>query len=89
MRPCRGRSSTTSNGFGKADTRAATLASVAAYREAMTGFATMGTMDIWYAHLYKDQLLQGVRSAAAEAAEASKASRKAVKMAKPAVDIRF
>jgi hypothetical protein len=32
------------NGFGKADTRAATLASVAAYREAMATFADMGTM---------------------------------------------
>ena len=33
------------NGFAKADTRAATLASVAAYREAMASFATMGTHD--------------------------------------------
>ena len=32
------------NGFGKADTRAVTLASVAAYREAMAGFAEMGTV---------------------------------------------
>src|SRR5678815_1648043 len=32
------------NGFTKADTRAATRASVMAYREAMAGFATMGTM---------------------------------------------
>ena len=39
------------NGFSKADTRAATLASVAAYREAMAEFAQMRTMDIWYAHL--------------------------------------
>ena len=46
------------NGFSKADTRAATLASVAAYREAMAGFAAMGTMDIWYAHLDEDELLQ-------------------------------
>ena len=52
------------NGFGKADTRAATLASVAAYREAMAGFAAMGTMDIWYAHLDEEELLQGIRSAA-------------------------
>ena len=52
------------NGFGKADTKAATLGSVAAYREAMAGFAEMGTMDIWYAHLDEDELLQGMRSAA-------------------------
>src|ERR1044072_2091732 len=32
------------NGFATADTKAATLASVAAYREGMTGFAAMGTM---------------------------------------------
>jgi hypothetical protein len=44
------------NGFAKADTRAATLASVLAYREAMAGFAQMGTMDIWYAHLDEDEL---------------------------------
>jgi uncharacterized protein (DUF2252 family) len=69
------------NGFGKADTRAATLASVAAYREAMASFAAMGTMDIWYAHLAEDELLKGVHSAAAEA---SKASKKAAKVAKRA-----
>ena len=45
------------NGFSKADTRAATLASVAAYREAMAGFAQMPTMDIWYAHLDEDELM--------------------------------
>jgi hypothetical protein len=39
------------NGFTKADTKAATVAPVAAYREAMASFATMGTLAIWYAHL--------------------------------------
>ena len=67
------------NGFSKADTRAATLASVAAYREAMAGFAAMGTLAIWYAHLDEDQLLSGVQSAAAEASKASKKAAKAVK----------
>jgi uncharacterized protein (DUF2252 family) len=67
------------NGFGKADTRAVTLASVAAYREAMAGFATMGTLAIWYAHLDEDQLLEAVGSAAAEASKASKKAAKAVK----------
>jgi uncharacterized protein (DUF2252 family) len=52
------------NGFAKADTRAATLASVTAYREAMAGFAQMGTMDVWYARLDEDELLTAVRSAA-------------------------
>ena len=67
------------NGFGKADTRAATQASVAAYREAMAGFAAMGTLAIWYAHLDEDQLLGGVQSATAEAKKASKKTAKAAK----------
>jgi len=60
------------NGFTKADARAATLASVAAYREAMASFAAMGTLDIWYAHLDEDELMQGVRSAAAESSRTKK-----------------
>jgi len=44
------------NGFAKADVRAATLAAVRAYREAMAEFAQMRTMDIWYAHLDEDEL---------------------------------
>ena len=55
------------NGFAKADTRAATQASVAAYREAMASFAAMGTLEIWYAHLSEDEFLKAVGSAAAEA----------------------
>src|SRR5215216_2001286 len=51
------------NGFTKADTKAATLRSVTAYREAMAGFAAMGTMAIWYAHLAEDELMQGIRDA--------------------------
>ena len=50
------------NGFTKADTQAATLASVAAYREAMASFAQMSTMDIWYAHLDEDNLLKAIRT---------------------------
>jgi uncharacterized protein (DUF2252 family) len=50
------------NGFSKADTRAATTASVTAYREAMAGFAQMGTMDIWYAHLNEDDIMASVRA---------------------------
>jgi uncharacterized protein (DUF2252 family) len=69
------------NGFGKPDTRAATRASVAAYREAMAGFAAMGTMDIWYAHLDEDQLLKAVQSAAAKASKTKKRA-KAAKQAR-------
>ena len=49
------------NGFAKADTRAATLASVSVYREAMASFAQMGTMDIWYAYLDEDELMASIR----------------------------
>jgi uncharacterized protein (DUF2252 family) len=72
------------NGFTKADINAATLASVAAYRQAMAGFAAMGTMDIWYAHLDEDELLKGIRGAAAEA-QKSKKGAKAAKRAEKAV----
>src|SRR4051794_39832239 len=55
------------NGFSKGDTLAATLASVAAYRQAMAEFAQMRTMDIWYAHLAEDELMAAVRGVVAEA----------------------
>ena len=67
------------NGFGKADIKAATLASVRAYREAMASFAEMGTLAIWYAHLDEDELMKGVRSAAKAAT--SKKDAKAAKRA--------
>jgi uncharacterized protein (DUF2252 family) len=69
------------NGFAKADTRAATRASVAAYREAMATFAEMGTMDIWYAHLSEDELLNAVRRTAAKASKSKKQATKAAKRA--------
>ena len=68
------------NGFAKADTAAATLASVTAYREAMAGFAAMGTMDIWYARLDEDEVMAAVRSAGAEASTTKK-GKKAAKQA--------
>jgi uncharacterized protein (DUF2252 family) len=60
------------NGFSKADARAATLAAVTAYREAMASFAQMGTMDVWYAHMDEDEVMSGVRGAVAEAAKGKK-----------------
>ena len=69
------------NGFSKADTTAATRASVAAYREAMAGFAAMGTLDIWYAHLAEDELMSAVQHAAAKHSKASKKAAKAAKRA--------
>jgi uncharacterized protein (DUF2252 family) len=61
------------NGFTKADTRMATQRSVTAYREAMAGFATMGTLEVWYAHLDEDELLKGMR----DTAKAQKGKKKA------------
>ncbi len=63
------------NGFAKADTRAATLASVRAYREAMAGFAQMGTMDIWYAYLDEDELRGAIRSTVAGITKAKAAKK--------------
>jgi len=54
------------NGFSKADARAATQASVTAYREAMGEFAKMPTMDVWYAHLDEDELMAAIRSTVAK-----------------------
>ena len=68
------------NGFSKADTQAATLEAARAYREAMAGFAQMGTMAIWYARLDEDELMTAVRSAAAKASKTKK-GRKAAKRA--------
>ena len=65
------------NGFGKADTRAATLASVRAYREAMGGFAQMGTMDIWYAHLDEDEVMATLRRSVAEDEQEAQTAKKA------------
>ena len=64
------------NGFAQADTRAATLASVRAYREAMAAFARMGTMEIWYAHLDEDELMAAIRSAVAGTKKQAKGAKK-------------
>ncbi|HEV2376177.1 MAG TPA: DUF2252 domain-containing protein [Streptosporangiaceae bacterium] len=55
------------NGFSKADTWEPALASVAAYREAMTAYAGMRTMDVWYARLDEDQVMEAVQAAETEA----------------------
>jgi len=71
------------NGFSAADARASTAASVTAYREAMAAFADMPTMDIWYAHMGEDELMNSVRRTAAEAAKTAK-TKKEAKAAKKA-----
>src|SRR5215475_9888939 len=65
------------NGFAKADARAAAKASVAAYREAMAGFAQMPTMELWYAHFDEDRLQQVIQGAVAGAAKEEKKEKKA------------
>src|SRR4249919_1823235 len=72
------------NGFSKADTWAATMTSVRAYREAMASFAQMGTMDIWYAHLDEDQLRAGIRTAVAGTAKQENGAKKQQKADKQA-----
>jgi uncharacterized protein (DUF2252 family) len=72
------------NGFAGPDTRAAALASVRAYREAMAAFAQMRTMDIWYASLDEDELIRAVRGAVAGAAKGARAAKKKKKTAKQA-----
>jgi uncharacterized protein (DUF2252 family) len=52
------------NAFSIADARDATRSSVTAYREAMTEFAGMSTMDIWYAHLSEQDLMTAISAAA-------------------------
>ncbi len=65
------------NGFSTADSRASTLASVRAYREAMTEFAAMRTMDVWYFYLSEDDFMDAVRgSGPPEKASAKKSKGK-------------
>jgi uncharacterized protein (DUF2252 family) len=72
------------NGFTKADTRAATMASVTAYREAMAEFAQMRTMDIWYAHLDEDEVMAAARVAISELTGQAAAAKKKEKADKRA-----
>ncbi|HMD94687.1 MAG TPA: DUF2252 domain-containing protein [Trebonia sp.] len=74
------------NGFSKADARAATMASVTAYREAMAEFAQMRTMDLWYASLDEDKLMRSVRGAVAETKEKDKKNKKDKKEKKEKTD---
>ncbi len=67
------------NGFTKADTRTSTLASVRAYREAMADFARMRTMDLWYARLDEDQVMNAVHAVRAKAEKAGRKKGKAAR----------
>ncbi len=73
------------NGFSRTDELTATREVMRAYREAMTEFAQMRTMDIWYAHLNEQELLAAMRAMAPEPAPiAKKATAKKGKKAKKA-----
>ena len=63
------------NGFAKADVRAVTMTSVAAYREAMADFAGMRTLDVWYAHLSEDELLTATRRAVKQMGKGKKSAK--------------
>jgi uncharacterized protein (DUF2252 family) len=60
------------NGFSKSDVRASTAAAVAAYREAMSEFAGMHTMDVWYASLSEDDLRTKFQGLAASMSKGKK-----------------
>ena len=55
------------NGFGQADARAVTQASVNAYRAAMIDFAATPTLGIWYARMSEQDLLRAVDTASRSA----------------------
>ena len=50
------------NGYSGKDRREIVTASVASYRQAMRGFATMTNLDVWYAHADMDQLREQFQS---------------------------
>jgi uncharacterized protein (DUF2252 family) len=52
------------NGFAKTDARAATLASARSYRETMVEFAAKGNLDIWYARVSEQDILDANKSLA-------------------------
>ncbi|KUM33234.1 DUF2252 domain-containing protein [Arthrobacter sp. EPSL27] len=53
------------NGFSAEETLSVTLTGVRAYREAMAQFAQMGALDVWYARLSEEQLLEAIDLAVA------------------------
>ena len=70
------------NAFTEDDAREVTLTAVRAYREAMAQFAQMRTLDIWYARLSEEQLLEAIDLAVAT--QKGKALKKAEGMGKTA-----
>jgi uncharacterized protein (DUF2252 family) len=52
------------NGFSDDKNNAIATTSVKAYREAMSNFAEMGTLAVWYSHLPAEQALELIRQSA-------------------------
>ncbi|SDL23634.1 DUF2252 domain-containing protein [Arthrobacter sp. ok362] len=65
------------NAFTKDETRDATITAVRSYREGMAEFAQMRTLDIWYARLSEEQLMEAIDLAVAT--QKGKALKKAAK----------
>jgi len=79
------------NSFSAADAAAATLRSVAAYREAIAEFADMSNMDIWYSRLTDAEIMNAIRTltkggptkgAAVQAKKGAKRAKKTVEKAR-------
>jgi uncharacterized protein (DUF2252 family) len=66
------------NGLTADEARAASLASASAYREAMLRFAEMGTMEIWYARVSAQDVLDAIDAASRSLKGASKKKAKTV-----------
>ena len=81
-RASRSRRATTAS--RKADARAATLASVTAYREAMAEFAEMRTLDIWYARLSEQELMTAIKNVRARHGTRGQARRRRRRLEKSA-----
>ncbi|WP_371402087.1 DUF2252 domain-containing protein [Kribbella sp. NBC_00662] len=67
------------NGCSDPDARAITKGCVTSYRESMAQFATMKTLDVWYAHLAEDQIQQSVTAFLSGADSKRKGSKKGKK----------
>ncbi len=76
------------NGFPESQVREATSHAASTYRESMTTFAGMRTMDVWYSHIAEDELttlIGQVGRQAEKAGESKKVVRKAEKRTQAAM----
>ena len=64
------------NGCSKSDARAITKTAVTSYREAMADFASMKTLDVWYAHTSEEQIKESVAAFLSETESKGKGKHK-------------